>query len=226
MSDDNIFDKLGSLMKTPKGGGLLSDETAGTFFPFLGMAGGKAPSNRDLINAAILRGSLELLKPRQPGENLASQASRALQAGQEPLKTMAAIRLQQTKARQAGQLGQASSVSQIKDDVRSAINRVGIAGVENISNEYPVTIATLNSLGLQKFATTGDYFTTNKYLSDLTTELNTNVKLVDGTLEITDMDSASQDLIGLVARMNAAKKTKNKSSGSSGSSGSIVENKI
>ena len=37
------------------------------------------------------------------------------------------------------------------------------------------------------------------------------------------MDSASQDLIGLVARMNAAKKTKGKSSGSSGS---VVENQI
>tara|TARA_R100000388_G_scaffold80_2_gene149 strand:+ start:772 stop:1383 length:612 start_codon:yes stop_codon:yes gene_type:complete len=38
------------------------------------------PTNKQLIDAAILRGSLELLKPRQPGENLASQASRGLQA--------------------------------------------------------------------------------------------------------------------------------------------------
>ncbi len=38
-------------------------------------------SNKQLINAAILRGSLELLKPRQPGENFASQAARALEAG-------------------------------------------------------------------------------------------------------------------------------------------------
>ena len=38
-------------------------------------------TNRQLIDAAILRGSLELLKPRQPGENFASQASRALKAG-------------------------------------------------------------------------------------------------------------------------------------------------
>lgn len=209
--------------KTSEGGGLLSERVAGTLFPYLGMAGGKAPSNRDLINAAILRGSLELLKPRQPGENLASQASRALQAGQEPLKTMAALKLQQRQARQAGQLGQASSVSQIKDDVKNAINRVGIAGIEDISAEFPVAITTLNSLGLQKFATSGDYFITNKYLSELTTELNTNVKLVGDTLQITDMDSASQDLIGLVAKMNAAKKTKSKSSGSGES---IEENEI
>tara|TARA_R100001460_G_C3557080_1_gene175557 strand:- start:3071 stop:3679 length:609 start_codon:yes stop_codon:yes gene_type:complete len=38
------------------------------------------PTNKQLIDAAILRGSLELLKPKQPGENLASQASRGLQA--------------------------------------------------------------------------------------------------------------------------------------------------
>ena len=38
-------------------------------------------TNKQLIDAAILRGSLELLKPRQAGENFASQASRALKAG-------------------------------------------------------------------------------------------------------------------------------------------------
>ena len=38
------------------------------------------PTNKQLIDAAILRGSLELLKPRQPGENIASQASRGLRA--------------------------------------------------------------------------------------------------------------------------------------------------
>jgi hypothetical protein len=39
------------------------------------------PTNKQLIDAAILRGSLELLKPKQPGENIASQAGRALEAG-------------------------------------------------------------------------------------------------------------------------------------------------
>lgn len=38
-------------------------------------------TNKELINAAILRGSLELLKPKQAGENFASQAARALEAG-------------------------------------------------------------------------------------------------------------------------------------------------
>ena len=38
--------------------------------------------NKQLINAAILRGSLELLKPRQPSEGLAGQFGRAISAGQ------------------------------------------------------------------------------------------------------------------------------------------------
>ena len=38
--------------------------------------------NKQLINAAILRGSLELLKPRQPSEGLAGQFGRAIDAGQ------------------------------------------------------------------------------------------------------------------------------------------------
>jgi hypothetical protein len=46
------------------------------------------PSNKQLIDAAILRGSLELLKPRQPGENIASQAGRALEAAQQPAKIL------------------------------------------------------------------------------------------------------------------------------------------
>tara|TARA_R100001224_G_C3964079_1_gene130188 strand:+ start:88 stop:636 length:549 start_codon:yes stop_codon:yes gene_type:complete len=41
----------------------------------------KEVTNKQLIDAAILRGSLEFLKPRQPGENIASQAGRALEAG-------------------------------------------------------------------------------------------------------------------------------------------------
>ena len=37
-------------------------------------------NNKQLIDAAILRGSLELLKPRQAGENFASQLGRGLEA--------------------------------------------------------------------------------------------------------------------------------------------------
>ena len=51
-------------------------DVLGTVFP------GINQSNKQLINAAILQGSLELLKPRQAGENLASQFGRAITAGQ------------------------------------------------------------------------------------------------------------------------------------------------
>ena len=65
--------------------GILNDEEKLTGFRgllgnlvFPGLSG--QPTNKQLIDAAILRGSLELLKPRQPNENFASQASRALTA--------------------------------------------------------------------------------------------------------------------------------------------------
>ena len=58
-----------------------------------------APTNKQMIDAAILRGSLELLKPRQPNENFASQASRALEAAGQPAKTLAAAQLATAKAR-------------------------------------------------------------------------------------------------------------------------------
>jgi len=51
-------------------------DVLGTVFP------GIDQSNKQLINAAILQGSLELLKPRQPGEGLAGQFGRAITAGQ------------------------------------------------------------------------------------------------------------------------------------------------
>lgn len=54
---------------------IFGERIAQALFP------GISQDNKQLINAAILRGSLELLKPRQPGENLASQLGRGLQAG-------------------------------------------------------------------------------------------------------------------------------------------------
>ena len=66
--------------------GILNDEEKLTGFRgllgnlvFPGLSG--QPTNKQLIDAAILRGSLELAKPRQPGENFASQIGRSLQAG-------------------------------------------------------------------------------------------------------------------------------------------------
>ena len=54
---------------------IFGEQIAQVLFP------GISQDNKQLINAAILRGSLELLKPKQPGENLASQLGRGLEAG-------------------------------------------------------------------------------------------------------------------------------------------------
>ena len=54
---------------------IFGERLAQALFP------GVSQNNKQLIDAAILRGSLELLKPRQAGENLASQLGRGLEAG-------------------------------------------------------------------------------------------------------------------------------------------------
>lgn len=74
------------------------------------------PTNKQLIDAAILRGSLELLKPKRPGENLASQASRSLDAMSIPGKTLSDARLAQAKA-QAALMGDGTQLSLNKIEI-------------------------------------------------------------------------------------------------------------
>ena len=94
------------------------------FFPNVG---GTA-SNKNLIDAAILRASLELLKPRQPGENFASQAARALEAGQD-VAGSGQSQIYAT-AQQALAAGQAAGFSQVsvypKGNGFSYTGKVGI----------------------------------------------------------------------------------------------------
>ncbi len=61
-------------------------------------------TNKQLIDAAILRGSLELLKPRQAGENFASQLGRGLSAASQFSESMRPNLDQQMKALQVEQL--------------------------------------------------------------------------------------------------------------------------
>lgn len=68
-------------------------------------------TNKELINAAILRGSLELLKPKQAGENFASQASRALEAGLDVNKTTTGV---YSTAQAALQAAEAAGFKNIK----------------------------------------------------------------------------------------------------------------
>ena len=90
------------------------------------------PSNKQLIDAAILRGSLELLKPRQQGENFASQASRALTAAGQPAKTLADWRLKNAQIQASGLTDFNQSVvllsNQFEKDIGSIEGEVGILG--------------------------------------------------------------------------------------------------
>jgi hypothetical protein len=58
----------------------------------------KTPTNRQMIDASILRAGLELMKPNQPGENTASALLRALDQAGQPAKTLAEAQLAQAKA--------------------------------------------------------------------------------------------------------------------------------
>ena len=89
--------------------GILNDEEKLTGFRGLfgnlvvpGLAG--TPTNKQMIDAAILRGSLELLKPRQPRENIASQFSRGLSAASQFGESMRPDLDQQIKALELEQL--------------------------------------------------------------------------------------------------------------------------
>jgi len=136
--------------------GLISDANAssnifgdvlGTVFP------GIDQSNKQLINAAILQGSLELLKPRQVGENLASQFGRAITAGQkvgtdlqkQDLENLVAgVGLQKTaaeieKLQKETKIGK--PIKQSKE--QSRIFKDSIKGLKDINKDFAEDINTI-----------------------------------------------------------------------------------
>ena len=128
---------------------IFGERLAQALFPGIGQ------NNKSLIDAAILRGSLELLKPRQAGENLASQLGRGLEAGVkvgedvqkrrlEALTTQAAL----LKAQQAGK----SQVS-ISKEKREAFQNV----IDPLFDSDPTFRANIETLKQQ----TGDSFGLN-----------------------------------------------------------------
>jgi len=128
---------------------IFGERLAQALFPGIGQ------NNKGLIDAAILRGSLELLKPRQAGENLASQLGRGLEAGVkvgedvqkrrlEALTTQAAL----LKAQQAGK----SQVS-ISKEKREAFQNV----IDPLFDSDPTFRANIETLKQQ----TGDSFGLN-----------------------------------------------------------------
>ena len=86
-------------------------------------------SNKDLINAAILKGSLEILKPRQPGENFASQASRALEAGLKTQLDVGALKIADAKGRTTGtnMISELRFLDESRNDLYSMMSKVGIS---------------------------------------------------------------------------------------------------
>jgi len=132
MLQTSSVEKKEDINTTNKTSNIFGDTIANALFPYGAIAQGKMPSSKDMINAAILRGSLELLKPRQPGENLASQASRALEAGIKPAATLADYQLQMAKIKAAGQDDYVQTVKLLSDqfdkDLATISKSVGFIG--------------------------------------------------------------------------------------------------
>ena len=105
--------------------GLLSDKVNRMNYLFPGTLD---ISNKDLINAAILRGSLEILKPRQPGENFASQASRALEAGLKTQTDVQALKIADAKSRTTGtnRVSELNFLDKYRDSLWPTLSKVGI----------------------------------------------------------------------------------------------------
>ena len=81
------------------------------YFPqALNYGAGKGPSNKQMIDAAILRAGLEGGKGRLPGENFGAAFNRSMNAMSIPAKTLTDARLAQAKA-QAALMGDGTQLS-------------------------------------------------------------------------------------------------------------------
>ena len=87
------------------------------YFPqALNYGAGKGPSNKQMIDAAILRAGLEGGKGRLPGENFGAAFNRSMNAMSIPAKTLTDARLAQAKA-QAALMGDGTQLSLSKIEV-------------------------------------------------------------------------------------------------------------
>jgi len=88
-----------------------------------------AKNRKQLIDAAILVSSLELLKPRQQGENFASQASRALEAGLKTQLDVGALKIADAKGRTTGtnMISELRFLDESRNDLYSMMSKVGIS---------------------------------------------------------------------------------------------------
>ena len=129
---------------------IFGDFVTNLAFPYASIGQGKMPTNKQLIDAAVLRGSLELLKPKQKGENFASQVGRALDAGIEPAKNLAEYRLAQDKIKAAG----------ASDFVTATANLA-----EQYDKSFATLVPSLSKLG--KFTSTETQILRDVFLNDI-----------------------------------------------------------
>ena len=101
-------------------------------------SGGKGPSNKQMINAAILRAGLELGKGRLPGENFGVALNRGMEAFGAPAKTLADAQAAAAAARAKGMRPQVS-VSTPKYAVFNSI-------AKNLYDNNQIFQDTVNSL--------------------------------------------------------------------------------
>ena len=88
---------------TPQGLSNIETLLGNAYMPqVMNYGAGKGPSNKQMINASILRAGLELGKGRLPGENFGVALNRGMEAFGAPAKTLAAAQAAAAKARGSG----------------------------------------------------------------------------------------------------------------------------
>jgi hypothetical protein len=103
--------------KNPTGLSNIQTLLGNAYFPqALNYGAGKGPSNKQMIDAAILRAGLEGGKGRLPGENFGAAFNRSMNAMSIPAKTLADAQLAQAKA-QAALMGDGTQLSLNKIEI-------------------------------------------------------------------------------------------------------------
>jgi hypothetical protein len=179
------------------------------YFPqALNYGAGKGPSNKQMIDAAILRAGLEGGKGRLPGENFGAAFNRSMNAMSIPAKTLADAQLAQRKASQAGSIGDSQAYAVIRKDVEAIIPDISSTfGISKISPARAILVQYLNTAGRESYNSSGissiDKAITDR--SDLVLQILTKDP-TDGSLQVNDSYKGNipPEIEDLRSRINAA----------------------
>ena len=117
---------------------------------------GKGPTNKQMIDASILRAGLELGKGRLPGENFGAALNRGMEAFGAPAKTLSDYLVSQRGARSSGAMGDSSAWDNIRKDVELIVPDINTTlGIEDISVAHNMVRQYLNSVGRNAYSTGG-----------------------------------------------------------------------